>query len=61
MGEKKKTGTVQLPHEGAQAATISATPQCPIHDRLGTHPNRDGFTVVNTKRGKKTKKNHKLT
>ncbi len=33
----------------------------PIHDRLGTCPDRDGFTVVNTKRGKKVKKTHKPT
>ena len=40
---------------------MSVIPWCPIHDRLGTHPDRDRFTVVNTKRGKKAKKNHKPT
>ena len=40
---------------------MSVTPWHPIHNRLGTHPDRDGFTVVNTKRGKKVKKTCKLT
>ena len=61
MGEKRKKGPVQQPHEGAEVSTMSATPWCPIHDRLGTCPDRDGFTVVNTKRGKKVKKTCKLT
>ena len=52
---------MQQPCEGAEATTMPATPRHPIHDRLGTCPNRDGFTVVNTKRGKKVKKTCKLT
>ena len=61
MGEKRKTGLVQQPHEGAEATATSVTARHPIHDRLGTCPNRDGFTVVNTKRGKKAKKTLKPT
>ncbi len=61
IGEKRKTGPVQQPREGAEAATTSATSQHPIHDRLGTCSNRDRFTVVNTKRGKKAKKTRKPT
>ncbi len=61
MGEKRKTGLVQQPHEGAEATAMLATPWHPIHDRLGTCPDRDGFTVVNTKRGMKVKKTRKPT
>ncbi len=61
MGKKRKMGLVQQPHEGAEAATTSVISRHPIHDRLGTHPDRDRFTVVNTKRGKKAKKTRKLT
>ncbi len=58
-GEKKKMGLVQPPLEGVTATL--ATPQHPVHDRLGTHLDRDGFTVMNTKRGKKAKKTCKPT
>ncbi len=61
MGKKRKMGQVQPPCKGAGIAIILATPQCPLYDRLGTHPDRDGFTVVNTKRGKKAKKTCKPT
>ncbi len=54
-------GPVQQPCKGAKATTMSVTPWHPVHNRLRTHPNRDRFTVVNTKRGKKAKKTHKPT
>ncbi len=59
--EKRKTVTVQLPCKGAHAATASVTPQCPVHNRLGTCPDRDGFMVVDTKKGKRMRKNCKPT
>ena len=52
---------MQLSHKGAQGATMLVTPRCPIHDRLGTHPDRDRFTVVDNKKGKRVKKNCKPT
>ena len=52
-GGWEEEDTVQSSCRGAQAATALATPQCPIHNRLGTHPNRDRFTVVDNKKGKR--------
>ncbi len=52
---------MQPSHRGAQAVSVSATPQCPIHNRLGTCPDRDGFIVVDNKKGKRAKKNCKPT
>ncbi len=60
-GEKKKAEPAQQSCRGAHTAALSATPQCPVHDRLGTHPDRGGFTVINHKKGKWVKKNQKPT
>ena len=54
-GKKKRVEPAQPSCRGAHAAALLVTPQCPVHDRLGTHPNRDRFTVIDHKRAKQVK------